>query len=142
MKHPLPCTTTALVHNSVVSVFSVRRNIRSLNILVFSIVTYTGFARLIRRVLDFMNEFIGSLYSYNWLQQFTNRYLTNSHLLPTGNCSDFQLNFVVLRCTPSVKSQRLAAGEIYGTNVQPYLHLQFLRKAVCLPGEVQGAGPV
>jgi hypothetical protein len=46
-------------------------------------VTYPGFAWLIRRVLDLMIEFIGRL--YNRLQQFTNHYLTHSHLLPTGH---------------------------------------------------------
>jgi hypothetical protein len=47
------------------------------------IVTYPGFAWLIRRVLDVMIEFIGAL--YNWLQQFTNHYLTHCLLLPTGH---------------------------------------------------------
>jgi hypothetical protein len=46
------------------------------------IVTYPGSASLIRRVLDLMIECIGPL--YNWLQQFTNHYLTHCHLLPTG----------------------------------------------------------
>jgi hypothetical protein len=47
------------------------------------IVTYPGFAWPIRRVLDLMIEYIGPL--YNWLQQFTNHYLTHCHLLPTGH---------------------------------------------------------
>jgi hypothetical protein len=46
------------------------------------IVTYRGFAWLIRRVLYLIFEFIGRL--YNWLQQFTNHYLTHCHLPPTG----------------------------------------------------------
>jgi hypothetical protein len=46
------------------------------------IVTCPGFAWLIRRILNLMIEFIGSL--YNWLQQFANHYLTHSHL-PTGH---------------------------------------------------------
>jgi hypothetical protein len=50
---------------------------------VLHIVTYPGFAWLIRRVLDLMIEFIRPL--YNWLQQFTNHYLTHYHLLPTGH---------------------------------------------------------
>jgi hypothetical protein len=48
-----------------------------------NIVTCPGFAWLIRRALDSMIEFIGPL--YNWLQQFTNHYLTHCHLLPTGH---------------------------------------------------------
>jgi hypothetical protein len=61
------------------------------------IVTYPGFAWLIRRVLDLTIEFIGPL--YNWLQQFKNHYLTLSSssdwTLP-WNYSDFQLHSVVL----------------------------------------------
>jgi hypothetical protein len=41
---------------------------------VTNMVTYLGFAWLIRRVLDLMIELIGPL--YNWLQQFTSHYLT------------------------------------------------------------------
>jgi hypothetical protein len=44
-----------------------------------NIVTYLGFVWLIRQVLDLMIAFIGPL--YNWLQQFTNRYLTQCHHL-------------------------------------------------------------
>jgi hypothetical protein len=47
------------------------------------IVTYLGFACQTRHVLDLMIGFIGPM--YNWLQQFTNHYLTHSHLLLTGN---------------------------------------------------------
>jgi hypothetical protein len=65
------------------------------------IVTYPGVARLIKRVLYLMIEFIGPL--YNCLQQFTNHYLTHCHLLPTGhstgaipNSSNTPLHSVVL----------------------------------------------
>jgi hypothetical protein len=60
------------------------------------IVTYPGFAWLIRRVLDLTIEFIKPLYS--WLQQFTNHYLTlssSSGWTRHGNYSDFQLNWTV-----------------------------------------------
>jgi hypothetical protein len=61
------------------------------------IVTYPRFAWLIRRVLDLMIEFIGPL--YNWLQQFTNHYLTvssSSDWTLHWNYSDFQLNCQLL----------------------------------------------
>jgi hypothetical protein len=59
----------------------------------FHIVTYPVFAWLIRRFLDFVIEFIGPLL-YNWLQQFTNHYLTQSSSDWTlhWNYSDFQQN--------------------------------------------------
>jgi hypothetical protein len=41
---------------------------------------YLGSACLNRQVLDLMIRYIGPL--YNWLQQFTNHYLTRCHLLP------------------------------------------------------------
>jgi hypothetical protein len=72
----------------------------------FNIVTYPEFAWLIRRVLDLMIEFIGT--SYNWLQQFTNHYLTHSSTSDWTlhwNYSDFQwtpLYSAVLLCTPSI----------------------------------------
>jgi hypothetical protein len=65
--------------------------------IIFCIVSYLGFAWLIRRVLDLMIEFIVPL--YNWLQQFTNHYLTHSssyYWTLHWNYSDFQLNSVVL----------------------------------------------
>jgi hypothetical protein len=43
-----------------------------------------------RRVLDLMIEFIGPL--HNWLQQFTNHYLTHCHLLLTGHSTGTELN--------------------------------------------------
>jgi hypothetical protein len=46
------------------------------------IFTYSQFAWLTRRVLYLMIKFIGPL--HNRLQQFTNHYLTHSHL-PTGH---------------------------------------------------------
>jgi hypothetical protein len=72
----------------------------------FNIVTCLGFAWLIRRGLDLMIEFIGPL--YNWLQQFTNHYLTHCQLLPTGHSTGTiltsnwtELHYsVVLTCTP------------------------------------------
>jgi hypothetical protein len=73
-----------------------------------NIVTYPGFAWLIRRVLHLMIGFIGPL--YNWLQQFTNHYLTHCHLLPTGHSTGTILSSewtelhysVVLLCTPPI----------------------------------------
>jgi hypothetical protein len=56
-----------------------RYNLQSEN----NIVTYPWFAWLIRRVFYLLIGFIGRL--YNWLQQFTNHYLTHCHLLPTGH---------------------------------------------------------
>jgi hypothetical protein len=64
------------------------------------IVTYPDFAWLIRRGLDFMIEFIGPL--CNWLQQFTNHYLTHCHLLRLETL-DFWPQFTtpLFHCTPS-----------------------------------------
>jgi hypothetical protein len=59
------------------------------------IVTYPGFAWLIRQVLDLTAEFIGPL--YNWLQQFTNHYVTHCYLLPTGHSTG---TIPTLDCTP------------------------------------------
>jgi hypothetical protein len=50
-----------------------------------------GFAWLIRRVLDLMVEFIGPI--YNWLQQFTNHYLTHCRLLPSEHPTETVLTF-------------------------------------------------
>jgi hypothetical protein len=62
--------------------------------IIFNIVTCPG--------LDLMIECIGPL--YNWLQQFTNPYLTHCHLLPTGHFTATILtsNWTppLLRCTP------------------------------------------
>jgi hypothetical protein len=43
----------------------------------------SGVCVAIKTGLDLMIEFIKPL--YNWLQQFTNHYLTYCHLLPTGH---------------------------------------------------------
>jgi hypothetical protein len=58
------------------------------------------------RVLDLMIEFIGPL--HNWLQQFTNHYLTHCHL-PTAHSTgtiltltELRMDSVVLPRTPSV----------------------------------------
>jgi hypothetical protein len=69
-------------------------SIKQLGLIFQHIVTYPGCAWLIRRVLDLMNEFIGPL--YNWLQQFTNHYLTHCHL-PTGHSTG---TIVVSEWTP------------------------------------------
>jgi hypothetical protein len=77
---------------------------RKLRLLCVYIVTYTGFACLIRQIFDLMTEFIGPLYS--WLQQFNKSLCdtlsSSSDWTLHGNYSDFQLNFSQLPCTPSV----------------------------------------
>jgi hypothetical protein len=71
------CRGDSILHNF-------RPGISSLHYFIYIYsVTYPGFAWLIRRVLGLMVEFIGPL--YNWLQQFTNHYLTHCHLPPTGH---------------------------------------------------------
>jgi hypothetical protein len=62
-------------------------------LLLINIVTYPGFAWLIRRGLDMMIEFIGPL--HNWLQQFTNPYLEH-WTISTSDHTSLLHYFVVL----------------------------------------------
>jgi hypothetical protein len=82
-------------------------------------ITYPGFAWVIRRVLYLMIEFIGPL--YNWLQQFTNHYLTHCPLLRLDTL-DFWPHFTnsLLRCTPyrlptvpSVRTPRKTPSSVF-----------------------------
>jgi hypothetical protein len=99
-------------------------------IMITYIVTYPGFAWLMRRFLDLMIEFIGPL--YNWLLQFTNHYLTHCQLLPTGHSTGTILTSnwtplysFVLRYTASIQSQSHIAtdGQSVSLGVEHHLWL-------------------
>jgi hypothetical protein len=92
-----------------------------------NIVTYKGFAWLTRRGLDLMIEFIGPL--YNWLQHFTNHYLTHCHLLRldtplTSNCTKL-LVWVESYVTTDSQSASLPWNKapIWGLRPDTYLSL-------------------
>jgi hypothetical protein len=73
-----------------------------------------------------MIEFFGSL--YNWLQQFTNHYLTHCHLLPTGHSTGTILtsNWTV----NSSQSHIATDGQSVSLGVEP--HLRFMTRYLFL----------
>jgi hypothetical protein len=94
----------------------------------YVIITYPGFALLIRRVLDLIIEFIGPL--YDWSPQFTNHYLTQCLLLRLDTL-DFWPHFTtpLLRCIPS----RLLTVPSYNSSAQtPQKTPSSVAKNACL----------
>jgi hypothetical protein len=93
------CTATGLWHKIQISLTTSICNIYGDN----TLSCIRGFAWIKRGVFGSDDQFIGSL--YNWLQQFTNHYLTlspSSDWTLHWNYSDFQLNWTtLLRCAPS-----------------------------------------
>jgi hypothetical protein len=75
------------------------------------IVTYPGVAWLITRVLDLVIEFIGPL--WDWLQEFTNQYLSSSDWTLHWNYSDFQLNCQLLLASRYITSGRITAQKAH-----------------------------
>jgi hypothetical protein len=98
-----------------------------------SVVTYPGFAWLIRRVSDFMIEFIGPW--YNCRRSLSDTLSSSSYWSLHGNYSDFQLNCLLLLGSRYIASGRTTAQKTHALRSNGYMRTH-IENTSCDTGSV------